>query len=404
MSTSIPAPRPITVALFTGRGTLDHILPEPPHQSPHHVVGPKRLAWPLLGLAAVAAVGSSACGDNWSASGGDDGSTGDADIPPTDGPAEPDYTIVVLPDTQFYASSWPEVFAAQTRWLLDNRDLQRIAFVLHTGDIVDTDESTQWDVAFGSLHALDSQLPYVITAGNHDYANLADRMGMGNVYFPVGDFAPFSWFGGTFEPDHIENSYSLFTIGQGRWLVMALEFGPRDEVLTWGNAILDQYPDTPAIVITHAYLASDGRRYDHVHPGTQRFNPHDYVMMGQPGTSINDGEEMWAKLIGPHPNVKLVFSGHDVSGADLPPGTAALLTSRHDDGSRVDQILANYQTCLGPPCMQSRQGTLVRGGDGFLRLLRVSPANRKISVQTYSPYVDQFLTDPSNEFVLPFDP
>ena len=38
------------------------------------------------------------------------------------------------------ASSWPDIFNAQTRWLVENRGPQQLAFVLHTGDIVDGDQ------------------------------------------------------------------------------------------------------------------------------------------------------------------------------------------------------------------------------------------------------------------------
>jgi hypothetical protein len=222
-------------------------------------------------------------------------------------------------------------------------------------------------------------------------------------YFPPSHFAQYPWFGGTFEPDHIENSFSLFGVGSTRWLVLALEFGPRDEALAWADSVLKLFPTWPAIVITHAYLYHDGTRYDHDGAVPQSFNPHDYVMMGQPGTTINDGQEIWTKLIEPNSNVKLVFSGHDVSGAGLPPGTAASLTSTRADGTTVHQILANYQTCLGPPCETFSDGTTtetVRGGDGFLRLLRFSSAAQTISVETYSPYLDQSLSDASNQFVL----
>jgi hypothetical protein len=327
---------------------------------------------------------------------GDASARGDGSAPADD------YAFVVLPDTQYYASSWPDIFQAQTRWLVDNRDAQRIRFVLHSGDLVDSDVPAQWQVASSSLAALDGQIPYVVSAGNHDYSNLADRMGMGNQYFPPSRFAPFPWFGGTFEPDHIENSFSLITAGAESWLVISLEFGPRDEALTWAGGVLSALGDHPAIVITHAYLYRDGNRYDHAGAPSQQFNPHGYVMVGQPGTSINDGEEIWQKLILPHPNVKLVFSGHDVSGGDLPPGTAARLTSTRPDGSHVHQILANYQTCLGPPCARSAQGTMVRGGHGFLRILRVSPRTRTIAVSTYSPYLDRTLSDASNEFTIDY--
>lgn len=309
-------------------------------------------------------------------------------------PSQQSYTIVVLPDTQYYASKWHDVFVAQTKWVLDNREAEHIAFVVHTGDIVDADRPEQWAVASQAMRALDGQVPYVVTAGNHDYTDLADRMGMGNIYFPAAQLAELPGFGDTFEPDHIENSYSVFLVPNGRWLVVALEFGPRDEVLDWANRVLELFHDVPAIIVTHAYLYHDGTRYDHTNGRGQYFNPHAYVMMGQPGTTINDGEEIWAKLVAPNPNVKLVLSGHDVSGAGIPPGTTARLTSTRPDGTEVHQILANYQTCTAPSCDE------VHGGNGFLRLLRFLPEAGTISVATYSPYLDQSLSDPDNAFTL----
>ena len=80
---------------------------------------------------------------------------------------------MVLPDTQYYAASFPDIFMKQTSWIVENRDAQQIAFVLHTGDIVDSDVPAQWTVASNSLHMLDGVVPYVIAAGNHDYAELA---------------------------------------------------------------------------------------------------------------------------------------------------------------------------------------------------------------------------------------
>ncbi|HEY7372066.1 MAG TPA: metallophosphoesterase [Polyangia bacterium] len=312
------------------------------------------------------------------------------------------YAIVVLPDTQYYASSWPEIFDAQTQWIAENREALRIAFVLHTGDIVDADVPEQWEAARRSLSTLEGRVPFALAAGNHDYANIADRMGMINAFFPPSRFAAHPWFGGTFEPEHVENSYYRFDAGAGQWLVLALEFGPRDEVLAWADGVLKAFSDTPAIVITHAYLTHDGTRYDRNASPHQAYNPHDYVMMGQPRTTINDGEEMWRKLILPNGNVRLVFSGHDVSGDGLPPGTAAHLTSTRTDGSVVHEVLANYQTCVAPPC-ETFDGNTVRGGSGYLRILRVSPADRTVSISTYSPYLHRYLEDPSNAFTLPMN-
>lgn len=317
-------------------------------------------------------------------------------------PGAASYTIVVLPDTQYYASSWPEIFAAQTRWIVENRQPLGIAFVLHTGDLVDMDVAAEWQVASQSLHALDGQVPYLVTAGNHDYMNLADRTGMIESYFSQSSFAQFPWFGDTFEPGHIENSFSILSAGSERWLVIALEFGPRNEVLDWAGNVLASFPQLPAIIITHAYLYRDGTRYDANVTPHQEFNPHDYIMMGQPGTSINDGEEIWQKLVLPHRNVKLVLSGHDVSGSSLPPGTCSRLTSARPDGTTVHQLLANFQTCTDPPCAHFA-GRSVHGGNGFLRTLRFAPDRGTITVSTYSPYLNESLDDPSNSFELPLN-
>jgi len=318
------------------------------------------------------------------------------------GVTQPDYSIVVLPDTQYYAASFPDIFMKQASWIVESRDAQQIAFVLHTGDLVDSDVPEQWTVASNSLHLLDGVVPYVIAAGNHDYIDLADRVGMANAYFPPSGFAAYSWFGDTFETGHIENSFSLIPAGATRWLVISLEFGPRDEALAWASSVLQAFHDQPAIIITHAYLYHDSSLYNQ-HGPPQFFNPHNYVMMGQSHTTINDGMEMWQKLILPNRNVKMVFSGHDVNFDDLPPGTTGLLSSARPDGSVVHQILANYQTCTAAPCDVSPQGTTVNGGSGYLRIVRFSPAAGTISVSTYSPVLDQSLTDPGNQFVLPMN-
>ena len=47
------------------------------------------------------------------------------------------FSFVVLPDTQAYVTSKTETtFAAEIKWILDNRETQRIQFVSHVGDII----------------------------------------------------------------------------------------------------------------------------------------------------------------------------------------------------------------------------------------------------------------------------
>ena len=59
--------------------------------------------------------------------------------------AHTDFSIVVLPDTQFYCSDYPDIFSNQTQWIVDNAVSKNVVFVTHEGDIVDTDiDGLQW--------------------------------------------------------------------------------------------------------------------------------------------------------------------------------------------------------------------------------------------------------------------
>ena len=59
-----------------------------------------------------------------------------------------DFSIVVLPDTQYYTtnSSWMEHFYDQTQWIMDNRQSYNIKAVIHVGDIVESDGFNQQEL------------------------------------------------------------------------------------------------------------------------------------------------------------------------------------------------------------------------------------------------------------------
>lgn len=297
---------------------------------------------------------------------------------------ETSFTVVVLPDTQYYAAAHPEILEAQAQWIVRRRKPDRIALVVHEGDIVDADETRQWETAPRSLHQLDGVVPYVLSAGNHDYRRqgaVISRETSINAYFPAAGFARTPWFKGTFAPGHIENSFELVDTPTGAWLILSLEFGPRDAVLAWADQIAKRYRETPAILVTHAYLYSDDTRYDHVSRPGQLWNPHGYFPDGD--GAVNDGEEIWRKLVSKNDNIQFVVCGHDLADG------VGRLTSARPDGTTVHQLLANYQT-----------GAL--GGEGYLRLMRFFPDERKVAVRTYSPYTGRFKTEPDNQFTLDY--
>jgi hypothetical protein len=295
------------------------------------------------------------------------------------------FTVVVLPDTQYYSAKYPGILAAQTRWIVAKRDAAGIALVMHEGDIVDKDEPLQWERASSSLHGLDGVVPYVLSTGNHDYdraANFISRSTLIDQYFSERGLDRGTANEGTFEAGHIENSYQVVETPGGPWLILAIEFGPRDAVLAWADGIAKRFGQMPAVVLTHAYLYSDNTRYDHVLRPDQLWNPHRYLSDASPG-GVNDGEEIWKKLVVKNDNILFVLCGHDL-GAGI-----GRLTSTRPDGTKVHQILANYQ-------MEAR------GGEGYLRLMRFSPTQRKVVILTYSPYLDRFKVDSDNQFTLDY--
>ena len=325
------------------------------------------------------------------------GSVGDSAFSPDQEQVPwPNPTLVVLPDTQFYAAGYPEIFRAQTQWIRDNRTSANLVAVLHEGDVVDRPgDSAQWQVASDAFVGLDGVVPYLLLAGNHDEDT--NRQGAMNQYFPVTRFSQHAWFGGTFQSDKIENSYATITIGNKPWLLLALEFGPRDTVVAWADEVLKANADKPAIVVTHAYLYNDGTRYDVNKTPAQSFDPDTYNYT--PLEGANDGEALWLKLIVGNENVKLVLSGHCLGDPANAVPAVARLSSVRPSGSTVHQILANYQICADMGCCA--QYPDLHGGNGYLRLLEFDQPNQAIRVHTYSPYLHQYQHDDSNDFALP---
>jgi 3',5'-cyclic AMP phosphodiesterase CpdA len=294
------------------------------------------------------------------------------------------FTVAVLPDTQFYACAYPDIFERQTQWIVEQHAARGIGLVLHTGDIVDKNVQAQWDVAASSLHLLDGVVPYMLATGNHDVGG--GRESLIDDYFVRPDGAAGAHAPSPHDPDRFDNTFVIVQLAGRPWLFIGLEFGPRDEVVEWAGSVLAANADVPAVLFTHAYLYSDGARYDRAVQPQQNYHPDQYAFT--PELGINDGEDLWRKLIEPHENVRLVLSGHVI-----PDGIARSVATRAS-GSRVHQLLANYQLCALCPCTESE------GGGGYLRMLEFDAAAERIAVTTYSPHHDAALDDDENAFTL----
>ena len=297
------------------------------------------------------------------------------------------FTIVVLPDTQCYcdtrlaqsAARWGngdlrEYFFAQTRWIRDSADALDIAFVVHEGDITQTDDAQEWRIAREAMGVIDGVVPYCLCLGNHDigyrkkeggpyeYSTAVDRSTLFAEHFPREKFASEPWFGGTF--DHsCGNSWVTFAESGMEFLILALEFKPRDVVLQWANQVVAEHPDHRVILVTHSYL--NGKN--------ERATTDGYAVEG------NSGEEIWQKLVSRHESFFLVLCGHVLGEGRLTS------TGRH--GNEVHQLLCDYQG-------------LHNGGESWLRYMTFHPLDDRIEVFSYNPSLGVFKGTETSRFTL----
>jgi hypothetical protein len=299
-----------------------------------------------------------------------------------------EFTIVALPDTQKYVDSgaYPEIFTAQTQWIIDNKEALNIVFVTHEGDIVQNwNNTTEWEYANTSMSLLDGVVPYSVVPGDHDHYG-EDPPGSTEYYeqyFPALRFTGYSYWGGSYAgnyggdydetyPHTNNNNYQLLTIGVQDYIFLSLDFCPSQNEIDWANGVLTTYSDRKAILTTHALL--DGNAD---YKGSADF----WLYPDGTSNSTGDTSLIWYDLIRNHENLQLVLCGHMHGEA-----------RRTDDnlaGQPVHQLLANYQGRLN-------------GGNGWLRIMRFVPAEDKVYVETYSPHLDQYETDAGSQFTLDF--
>src|SRR5262249_19803070 len=88
---------------------------------------------------------------------------------PAPSPRTGAWSFVVLPDTQCYSESYPDVFMSQTEWIVRNRQARNIQFVLHLGDITNNNVHPEWINARRAMDVIKrANIPHLLVVGNHD--------------------------------------------------------------------------------------------------------------------------------------------------------------------------------------------------------------------------------------------
>ena len=267
--------------------------------------------------------------------------------------SEKSFSIVLLPDTQNYSEKYPETYIAQALWIRKQAKQDNIKFAIHLGDIVQTStKQPEWENADRAMRLLDGVVPYSVAPGNHDMVVKTRDSSLYNKFYSPERFAGRKWYGGHMG-DNNDNNYCFFEASGMKFMILNLEFAPRDETLEWAAGITERYPEHRVIVATHCYMRPKAR---------------DTGCATSYNIAGNSGEQMWQKFIRKQPNIFLVVSGHVLG--------VGLQTSINDAGGKVLEMLTDYQG-------------LPNGGDGWLRSLTFVPSENKIHVRTYSPLLDK---------------
>jgi hypothetical protein len=343
--------------------------------------------------------------------------------------SDPDFSIVVFPDTQYYSGKYNYVFQDQANWVVANQSRLNIKAVVGMGDIVDAggypvDSSgkvagscqvpppsgwqTDWQQAQSSINILESSgIYYQATIGNHDYDCEADRPQprTASNYFHYFGQLPQSPDGYIRDQsgNRTPNFYKTLTIGSTKYMILSLELFPRSSIIAAANNLISNFPG-PVILATHAYLASDGSGPTFgatappgsAYPLCSGFPDALYHCKADSLASYNpvgggtDGVGLWYQLVSQHPNILMTLSGHvrnpdpgDYPNVPLYNGVGYVdcnvqsWTTLCSSQNRPIQILSDFQG----------QGNGGYFGYGYLRVLTISPSNKTVSVTTYSPSI-----------------
>jgi hypothetical protein len=289
------------------------------------------------------------------------------------------FSVILLPDTQHYSSTYPDIFYKQMGWIVENKTPLNIQYVVHLGDITNNNKEYAWEVADKSFKILENAgIPYSIVYGDNDMKNPDKNYYDGirhtaflNRYFPVSRFdKPNSWWsGGFFEPGKIDNYYCLFNYKDYKFLIMNLEIAPRSSVLKWADTIITQNGSRKVIIVTHDYLDKNGNRLD------------DLKSFGMDGKDKNDklrgnnADAIFKKLVKKNSNVILVLCGH--KQGEFQKEVKIKKSENSDKTRRVFEILSDYQD-------EKLKGTDEKSGKGLLRVMKFYPEKNEIAISTVS--------------------
>ncbi len=285
-----------------------------------------------------------------------------------------DFTVVTLPDTQFYSETtarFPQ-FLSQTNWIVSSKNTLNTKFVAHMGDMTQSynaieAEFQRADQAMDLIEdpattLLTHGIPWGGAPGNHDIGS-GGSTSLWNQYFGINRWAGRPYFGGGYNNTSDQN-YQLFSASGMDFIVINLKYNSStagdQAVMDWADALLKAYPNHRAIITSHWFVGTS-------FPPTQ-------ASWGGHGQAVYDN-------LKDNPNLFLMLCGH-IHGEGRRSDTF--------QGRTVNTVLQDYQS-------------RANGGDSWLRYFTFKPSENKIYAYTYKTNTGTFETDADSQFTLDYN-
>ncbi|MBO5879482.1 MAG: metallophosphoesterase, partial [Clostridia bacterium] len=203
------------------------------------------------------------------------------------------YSVAVIGDPQYATRLYPDTVETMYQWIVDNQNEKDIQYVIGLGDITDDCTEKEWIAAAKALKILeDANIEYSLIRGNHDAGSGGNKEAimlpeMFDEIFANNEFytKQFDEFGGYYKEGSVENTYRTITWGETDWLIVNIDYSPKDAVLQWASEVVASHPNHKAIIVTHDYLRASNET-----------------------SSI--GNRVWDQVASKHKNVVMVLAGH----------------------------------------------------------------------------------------------
>lgn len=284
------------------------------------------------------------------------------------------YSIAFLPDIQFITDRYPNKLAPIFDYVINNKDKKNIKYMVGLGDLTDRNTSQEWSRVKEQFDRLNGVLPYSLVRGNHDGANFLDTL-FGKTTSEY--YKHVAANGGFYKESSVTNTYLLFEENNTKYMILNLDFGIGENVLNWADNVISEHPEHRVMIVTHAYLNSNGA---HLTKG-------DWATPSGSNASYADPDQMWEKHFKKHANIDMIVCGH------MPSDQIIVTPAVGDNGNTVYQILIDGQAA----------DTTDFAGLGLVGLMYVTEDGRFAKIEYYSTAYEKYYYGGHTDISLDFD-